>query len=248
MRAFHRERPAVQAETPGGGTSHRRCQGTGLLAHPRGTAPARTWNASSGTSTCWPRCCKESSAAACCPARRKCWRWSATPPGHDHRHRAHLIRHAADRREPPRPVQPGRTVRHRTERPLPSRPDEVEFKQPQARALFSAIAHDSNLPAASRPATPPDRAGVADDHSSRVRVRVLNGSGAAGVAVQVAAALTSRGFAVAGTGEAATFSHAHSVIEQIGCMLRPPGQNTSHPRPYSRNYFCGRPLSLATGS
>jgi LCP family protein required for cell wall assembly len=100
--------------------------------------------------------------------------------------------------------------------PYPPDANEVEFQQPQADELFSAIAHDSRLPPASSgnaPATTTGQAGVPDATPSRIGVQVLNGSGIPGVAAQVSAALASRGFAVDGTGDAATFSHVKSVIE-----------------------------------
>ncbi len=107
--------------------------------------------------------------------------------------------------------------------PYPPDPAEVEFQQPQADALFSAIAHDSKLPAASgvTAAATPDRADVIDARPSRVRVQVLNGSAVAGLAGQVAAALTSRGFVVAGTGDAANFSYTGSVIEYASAASLP---------------------------
>jgi hypothetical protein len=50
---------------------------------------------------------------------------------------------------------------------------------------------------------------------------VINGSGVAGIAGQAAAALTSRGFVVAGTGDAASFSYANSVIEYASAAALP---------------------------
>ncbi len=103
-------------------------------------------------------------------------------------------------------------------------PDEVEFQQPQADTLFSAIAHDSKLPAVSggnMAATTTVPAAVPDASSVRVNVQVLNGSGVAGLARRVAAALTSRGFVVAGTGDAATFSYTDSVIEYASAAALP---------------------------
>jgi LytR cell envelope-related transcriptional attenuator len=108
--------------------------------------------------------------------------------------------------------------------PYPPDPAEVEFQQPQADALFSAIAHDSRLPSASgsnTSATTAGRVGVPDASPSRVSVQVLNGSAVAGIAGQVAAALTSRGFAVTGTGDAATFSYTGSVIEYASAAALP---------------------------
>ena len=48
---------------------------------------------------------------------------------------------------------------------------------------------------------------------SSFKVQILNGSGAQGIAAQAAAGLTSRGFDVAGTGNAPNFAYTNSVIE-----------------------------------
>ena len=107
--------------------------------------------------------------------------------------------------------------------PYPPDPDEVEFQQPRADALFSAIAHDSRLPPAAGGGTPaktPARAGVLDARHSRVRIQVLNGSGVAGRASRATAALTSRGFA-ARTGHDARLSYPGSVIEYGSAVTLP---------------------------
>jgi LCP family protein required for cell wall assembly len=93
---------------------------------------------------------------------------------------------------------------------------EVEFAQPQASELFSAIAHDTTLPKAKKTrrarksvaATP-----VLDTAPSQVKVDVLNGSGVGGMATQAGGDLTKRGFDVVGTGDASNFSYTSSVIE-----------------------------------
>ncbi len=96
--------------------------------------------------------------------------------------------------------------------PWPANPDRVEFAQPQADTVFSAIAHDVKLPKVSR--TPASGgAQVTTVSPSKVEVKVLNGSGVAGIAGQAAAGLTSRGFHVTGTGNAASFAYTNSVIE-----------------------------------
>jgi hypothetical protein len=97
---------------------------------------------------------------------------------------------------------------------------EVEFAQPQASQLFSAIAHDVKLPKAKKAkrgrkprsahaTTTP----VLDTAPSKVKVQVQNGSGANMLATKVGADLTSRGFAVVGTGDASNFNYTSSVIE-----------------------------------
>jgi len=97
---------------------------------------------------------------------------------------------------------------------------EVEFAQPQASELFSAIAHDTTLPkpkkakrtkksASTKPTTTP----VLDTAPSQIKVQVENGSGTNGLAGQVGGDLTSHGFQVMGTGDASNFNYTSSVIE-----------------------------------
>jgi len=95
---------------------------------------------------------------------------------------------------------------------------EVQFAQPQAGDLFTAIAHDTTLPQAKKPrrASRPGRPAttpVLDTAPSQVKVQVQNGSGATGLAAQVSADLTRRGFGVVGAGDASTFGYTTSVIE-----------------------------------
>jgi LCP family protein required for cell wall assembly len=98
---------------------------------------------------------------------------------------------------------------------------EVEFAQPQAGELFSAIAHDNKLPKAKRArpgrrgsaSTRPSTTPVLDTAPSQVRVQVDNGAGTPGLAGQVQADLTKRGFDVVGTGDASSFTYTTSVIE-----------------------------------
>jgi len=97
----------------------------------------------------------------------------------------------------------------------PPNPDRVQFAQPQADEVFSAIAHDVTVPKVkvNPSAAPSSGAQVLTTSPSNVKVKVLNGSGAAGLASQAAAGLTSRGFDVTGTGNAASFAYTESVIE-----------------------------------
>lgn len=104
--------------------------------------------------------------------------------------------------------------------PYPGNANEVEFAQPKARQVFSAIAHDATLPKKSKGKHKTGSGGtpVLDARPSQVNVDVLNGSGTAGLAGQAASALTSRGFHVVGTGDATTaagapdYSFTKSVI------------------------------------
>jgi LCP family protein required for cell wall assembly len=97
----------------------------------------------------------------------------------------------------------------------PPNPDRVEFAQPQADDVFSAIAHDITVPKVklSPSAAPSATAQVLTTSPSNVKVQVLNGSGVTGIAGQAALGLTSRGFDVTGTGNAANFAYTESVIE-----------------------------------
>jgi hypothetical protein len=91
----------------------------------------------------------------------------------------------------------------------------VQFAQPQADQVFAAIAHDVTVPktTTSPAASPSASAQVLTTSPGNVKVTVLNGSGMSGLATQAAAGLTSRGFDVTGTGDAANFGYATSVIE-----------------------------------
>ena len=99
--------------------------------------------------------------------------------------------------------------------PDPANTDVVDFEQPQATALFSAIAHDQTLPKVARNGKAATGTTLVHKAArpSAVNVQVLNGSGVAGQAAQVAASLTSRGFHVLGTGDGPNFGYTTSVIE-----------------------------------
>jgi len=98
--------------------------------------------------------------------------------------------------------------------PWTQNPDRIQFEQPQADQVFSAIAHDTTVPKASpASASPSAGAQVLTTSPSKVKVEVLNGSGARDLAAQAATGLTSRGFDVTGTGDAASFAYTNSVIE-----------------------------------
>jgi LCP family protein required for cell wall assembly len=103
--------------------------------------------------------------------------------------------------------------------PWPSDPTaRVQFAQPQAGEVFSAIAHDVTVPKVKvgAPSATPSSGGaqvLTTTSPSNVKVQVLNGSGVAGIAEQAAVGLTSRGFDVTGTGNAASFAYTNSVIE-----------------------------------
>jgi LCP family protein required for cell wall assembly len=110
--------------------------------------------------------------------------------------------------------------------PDPSNANLVDFARPRASQLFSAIAHDQKLPKALKGGShkkgkSPPTALVKTAQPSSVNVEVLNGSGVSGVAGAVATRLTNRGFKIVGTGDAANFGYAKSVIEYSSAADRP---------------------------
>jgi hypothetical protein len=98
----------------------------------------------------------------------------------------------------------------------PPNPNRVQFAQPQAGQVFSAIAHDVTVPKVKvAPSATPSSGGaqVLTTSPSNVKVKILNGSGEPDIANQAATGLTGRGFDVTGTGNAASFAYTNSVIE-----------------------------------
>jgi LCP family protein required for cell wall assembly len=98
----------------------------------------------------------------------------------------------------------------------PGNPNEVEFAQPQADAVFFAIAHDTALPKQPRKkakngASPAGQ--LLTISPTLVKVLILNGSDGVNLTSQASAALTSRGFTVVGSGYASTTGYRRSVIE-----------------------------------
>jgi LCP family protein required for cell wall assembly len=108
--------------------------------------------------------------------------------------------------------------------PYPADPTaELSFQQPQADQLFSAIQNDNTAPGA-KPAPTPAKStapAVLDATPSQVNVQVENGSGVQGIASQVGSGLTSQGFNVVGTGDAANFNYTSSIIEYSGASDMP---------------------------
>jgi LCP family protein required for cell wall assembly len=108
--------------------------------------------------------------------------------------------------------------------PWPQDNNELEIAQPQATALFSAIAHDKRLPKAAEKKTGTGGQ-VLTISPAKVRVLVLNGSGIGHQASQAAADLNGRGFDVIGSGNAANTGYVKSVI-QYGTAADKPAANT----------------------
>jgi LCP family protein required for cell wall assembly len=103
--------------------------------------------------------------------------------------------------------------------PYPADPGaELEFEQPQAKAVFAAIARDKKLPEVhakkgkkSAKAAKTRATAVAP---AQVKVTVLNGTLIGGLAAGAASQLTSRGFVIIGQpADAATTGYVESIIE-----------------------------------
>jgi LCP family protein required for cell wall assembly len=109
--------------------------------------------------------------------------------------------------------------------PWPYDPNELELAQPQADALFSAIAHDARLPKTKKKAGTLAGGQLLTISPSKVKVLVLNGSGVRLQANRAASELTGRGFDVVGTGDAAGSGYTKSVIE-YGSTADRPAANT----------------------
>ena len=102
----------------------------------------------------------------------------------------------------------------------PGNPNTVDFSQPQADELFSAIARDASATGAGGAKTgtgakTATSQGVTSQSlpPAMVKVQVLNGNGMSGIATVAAGELTARGFTVTGTADAPSFGYASSVVE-----------------------------------
>lgn len=90
--------------------------------------------------------------------------------------------------------------------PYPEDKNRVQWKQPDAENLFTAIRNDVELPGASPSAKPSASASSAPAKPAikpqQVRIQVLNGTGVPGKAKEVAEALAAQGFTVTSVGNA----------------------------------------------
>jgi LCP family protein required for cell wall assembly len=116
--------------------------------------------------------------------------------------------------------------------PDPGNPNTVDFAQPKADELFSAIARDASATGPTRSAKSAGSGGTKPAVKSAVppalvKVQVLNGNGMSGIAAVAAGELTARGFIVTGTMDAPTFGYASSVIE-YGSAADLPEAETLH--------------------
>ena len=95
----------------------------------------------------------------------------------------------------------------------------MEFEQPQANALWYALAHDSKLPKITKKKAPKPTPSVSTAGQpltvspAMVKVEILNGSNGTDETATTDTDLTDRGFNVVGTGYADTTSYVQSVIE-----------------------------------
>jgi LCP family protein required for cell wall assembly len=101
-----------------------------------------------------------------------------------------------------------------SETPTSGNVDWVQWVQPEANSLFSAIAHDTTLPKSSpSPAASPTQTVSPGD----VQVQVMNGTTTPGLATSTSASLSQLGFDVVGSPtDAASQTYAKSVIEYNG--------------------------------
>jgi LCP family protein required for cell wall assembly len=91
--------------------------------------------------------------------------------------------------------------------PYPPNPNDlVEFSQPSADALFSAIAKDNHILKTARRAAHAKAQPLPTVKPGQVQLQVLNGTSVPGLAATTASQLTARGFKVAGYGNATTVS------------------------------------------
>jgi LCP family protein required for cell wall assembly len=112
----------------------------------------------------------------------------------------------------------------------PANQNWVQWKQPNAGQLFSAIAHDTQLPKAAKKGkkatkSQPGTTATVSVRPSDVQVSVLNGTTTHGLATSTSAALTGRGFQVIGQPtDAAASTYTHSVIEYATAAELPEAQ------------------------
>lgn len=104
----------------------------------------------------------------------------------------------------------------------PPDPAKVQWTQPEADQLFSAIANDKTVPAPTPTAKSTAKPSAAATVSaSQVKVDVLNGDGTAGLATTVSTDLSNAGFAVTGHGDVPGFGYTSSVIEYSSASQLP---------------------------
>src|SRR5262249_14442181 len=111
--------------------------------------------------------------------------------------------------------------------PYPASPNNlVEFNHPPADDLFQAIARDNHILKTAQRADHAKHRPVPTVRPSQVQLKVLNGTGSAGLASTTASQLTARGFRVAGTGNAT--GTANSTVIEYTSAAQMPQVNTLH--------------------
>jgi len=133
-----------------------------------------------------------------------------------------------------------------SETPTYGEPEWVQWVQPQANSLFSAISHDNKLPKATK-------SRVKTVSPADVDVRVLNGTQTAGLATSASASLTSRGFHVVGApADAPSDTYTSTVIEYRSAAELPSAHTLanlfSHVTLQQDPGLTGSALSLILGS
>jgi LCP family protein required for cell wall assembly len=108
--------------------------------------------------------------------------------------------------------------------PYPGNPaNQVVFWQPYANKLFRAVARDNHLEKTARRDARTGSQPVATVSTHKVQVQVLNGTNASGLAATTASQLTTKGFRVAGKGNA---SISGSTVIEYGSARLIPEANT----------------------
>ncbi len=107
----------------------------------------------------------------------------------------------------------------------PPDPNQLEFAQPDASIVFSAIAYDRTLPKISPKKSSGTSTKVKTVSPAQVKVMVLNGTTAPNLAGTTATGLTGRGFTVTGIADTATPTWTSTVVE-YGTAADLPAANT----------------------
>jgi LCP family protein required for cell wall assembly len=133
------------------------------------------------------------------------------------------------------------------ETPTSGEPEWVQWVQPQANNLFSAISHDTKLPKATK------KKKVKTVKPASVDVQVLNGTTTADLATTTAASLTSRGFHIVGSPADAPSDTYSSTVIQYGSAAELPAAHTlaalfSHVTFQQNPSLTGSTLSLILGA
>jgi LCP family protein required for cell wall assembly len=135
--------------------------------------------------------------------------------------------------------------------PYPGNPDNwVELWQPYANELFRSIARDNHLQRAARKDARSTTQPVATVSVKKVHVNVLNATNTPGLAATTASQLTTKGFRVAGTGNASTSKTTY--IEYKSAKLLPQADTLQEEIPGSQLKLVssakGSALNLVLGS